>query len=112
MEDDSKKNPLKQQLVAEVKTTDMDNVFQAEEILNERKKRNKIEYFVKWKGYSSKLNTWEPKKNILDPVLIQEFQEKIKAKKKSKYNHSTSNDGPKVISGQAEFIEKVEVIVF
>ena len=36
-----------------------------------------IEYFVKWKGYSSNFNTWEPESNILDPGLIQEYQEGV-----------------------------------
>lgn len=35
-----------------------------------------MEYLVKWKGYSSKQSTWEPKENILDPLLIAEFESK------------------------------------
>ena len=83
------KSPLKQKPVVEVKNPEIDNVFEAEKILKKRKNKNKIEYFVKWKGYSSKSNTWEPKQNILDPMLIQDFQEKIKKTKKS--NHVQIN---------------------
>lgn len=32
-----------------------------------------MEYFVKWKGWSPKYNTWEPEENILDARLIHSF---------------------------------------
>ena len=60
-----------------------DEVFEVEDILKERSTKNCIEYFVKWKGYSSESNTWEPKENILDPVLIQNYQEKLKSENKN-----------------------------
>ena len=71
-----------------------DEVFEVEEILkkrNSRKTKGKIEYFVKWKGYSLKSNTWEPKENILDPLLIQNFKEKMK-KNKSKHVQIIKSD--------------------
>jgi len=38
-------------------------------------------YFVKWKGYSSDENTWEPKQNLLPGAadLVAEFDKKKKA---------------------------------
>jgi hypothetical protein len=32
-----------------------------------RTRNGKIEFLVKWKGWSPKYSTWEPEENILDP---------------------------------------------
>ncbi|OXA54108.1 Polycomb group protein Pc, partial [Folsomia candida] len=34
-----------------------------------------VEYFIKWRGFSSAYNTWEPKENVLDLRLIELFEE-------------------------------------
>ncbi|PHZ10072.1 uncharacterized protein RHIMIDRAFT_42331 [Rhizopus microsporus ATCC 52813] len=37
--------------------------YEVEKIVNHRiagRAKKRIEYFIKWKGYSSKDNTWEP----------------------------------------------------
>lgn len=36
--------------------------------------QGKVEYRVKWKGWSTRYNTWEPEENILDTRLIQIYE--------------------------------------
>ncbi|KAF6204143.1 hypothetical protein GE061_002483 [Apolygus lucorum] len=51
-----------------------DRVYAAERIMKKRVRRGTVEYFVKWKGWSQKHNTWEPEENILDSRLIESFE--------------------------------------
>ncbi|XP_062311274.1 chromobox protein homolog 2-like [Osmerus eperlanus] len=51
-------------------------VFDAECILNKRPRKGKFEYLVKWRGWSSKHNSWEPEENILDPRLLAAFHKR------------------------------------
>ncbi|XP_035741854.1 polycomb group protein Pc-like [Vespa mandarinia] len=56
-----------------------DRVYAAERITKKRERRGKVEYFVKWKGWSKKYNTWEPEENILDVRLIELYEESLKS---------------------------------
>ena len=47
-----------------------DQVFAAEALTRKRIKGGRTEYLVKWKGWSTKHNSWEPEENILDPRYI------------------------------------------
>ena len=40
------------------KVTKEDDVYEIEEVVKTRKRAGKVEYFVKWKGYPSKFNSW------------------------------------------------------
>lgn len=51
-----------------------EHVFAVESIEKRRIRKGQVEYLVKWRGWSSKYNTWEPEENILDPRLLVAFQ--------------------------------------
>ena len=41
-----------------------DDVYRVEKVLRKRKRKGVVEYFVKWKGYSSKFNSWVAESDI------------------------------------------------
>ncbi|KAG9225531.1 hypothetical protein CCMSSC00406_0003034 [Pleurotus cornucopiae] len=41
-----------------------ENEYEVENILDSRLRQGRLEYLVKWKGYTDEHNTWEPKKNL------------------------------------------------
>ncbi|XP_069511302.1 E3 SUMO-protein ligase CBX4 [Ambystoma mexicanum] len=51
-----------------------EHVFAVESIEKKRVRKGRVEYLVKWRGWSPKYNTWEPEENILDPRLLVAFQ--------------------------------------
>lgn len=57
-----------------------ERVFAAECIQKRRIRKGRLEYLVKWKGWSPKYNTWEPEVNILDVRLLQAFEQSQREK--------------------------------
>lgn len=48
--------------------------YVVEKIVDERMVDGRLEYFLKWKGYSSLDNTWEPANNLDCPELLEQFK--------------------------------------
>ena len=63
-----------------------DQIYTVEAILKKRVFKGQIQYLVKWEGYGLKYNTWEPKENVLDINLIEEFEQNIISTKKNVEN--------------------------
>lgn len=45
-----------------------------------------VEYYIKWEGYSSDENSWEPVENV-DPELVWDFEENLIKEGKYKFKH-------------------------
>ena len=71
---------------------DDEELFIVEKILGHRHgSDNKLEYLIKWKGYSEKHNSWEPEVNFLDKEVINKYWNEINGTKQTKTKKIETN---------------------
>ena len=55
--------------------------YEVEDIVNHRHKKGKVEYLIRWKGYTEKDDTWEPEENLDCPDKITAYNKKVTTRK-------------------------------
>ncbi|CAF3354078.1 unnamed protein product [Rotaria socialis] len=83
----SKKRPCENSSSSD--ESESENEFQVEAIVDKRIRGKKIQYLLKWKGYSDADNTWEDKGNLNCPDLVKQFEENSKKKNNGKIETNT-----------------------
>src|SRR6267154_3001849 len=68
--------------------------FEVETIINHRffGRRKVLQYLIKWKGYPSSDNTWEPVDNVHAPEIVKQYHQRRPLEDKSKKKSSRVNN--------------------
>lgn len=73
------------ELPREEEEEDDEEEYVVEKILKHKiTKRNKVEFYLKWKGFNEEDNTWEPAENLNCPELIDAYLKDIPEKERKK----------------------------
>jgi len=71
--------------------------YVVEQILSHRvTRKGKLEYYLKWKGFSDADNTWEPAENLNCKDLVEAYEAQ-RAKKEKKTSSKSKEDDDKKI---------------
>ncbi|CAB4391838.1 unnamed protein product [Rhizophagus irregularis] len=62
--------------------------YTVEKVLEHRFKKGKLQYLLKWKGWSSEYNTWENHTNVFADKLIKEYWKKVDLERRSRKSPS------------------------
>ncbi|XP_017776559.1 PREDICTED: chromodomain-helicase-DNA-binding protein 1 [Nicrophorus vespilloides] len=65
--------------------------YEVEAIVNERRVRKSRQYLIRWKGYGSEHDTWEPETTLNCPEILQKYKEDKKKKMDDEENEMDDN---------------------
>ncbi|XP_078492306.1 chromobox protein homolog 1-like [Ciona intestinalis] len=82
--------------------------YEVEKVIDKRIYKGKVQYLIKWKGFSDADNTWEPDENLECPDLISQFESTNikKTNNKEKEKEIVKDDKKRKISETKEGVKK------
>lgn len=82
--------------------------YEVEAIVEKRLKRGKVEYLIKWKGWSHDDNTWEPKANLDCEKIIENFEKKLNDSQSTKKSTTEKSSRKKLGDEESVSINESE----
>ena len=82
----------------EVEEEQNDEIYSVEKIISKKVVNGKTQYLLKWKGYDSDENTWEPEENLDCQDLLEEFNKRTAGGKASAIKDEASGSRPTAAS--------------
>lgn len=93
--------------------------YQVEDVLKKKVENGQVFYRIKWKGYSSAFNSWEPAKHLSSDLIAyfeeREEEDEIKRQQKEKqkfFRSLQAENRPQQIKIEGHFVNPGKQLVF
>jgi hypothetical protein len=75
--------------------TDSEQEFELEKVLDRKNSRAGVFYLIKWKGFDSRWNSWEPAEEVGKIHLVREFERKLRKNEQKNEKRKNQKQTPK-----------------
>ncbi|KAF4660118.1 hypothetical protein FOL47_007291 [Perkinsus chesapeaki] len=110
--DEDRLRGFRDKRLAEDEDSDSESIYELERIEGYKKAGKKEEFFVKWRGYSSAENTWEPLRNLtgVSNAEIEEARQKFGKKAAAKRGAKKSGKDAQSSDTQSRYVFNVLLV--